>query len=128
MTVTVTSMPEGLPAGSDRLASTHIRGVLVALPCFSWCVATHHDEDHSHVEDFNHHGEAVEVTLSNGQELISARLMASPHCGTGDTKVAVDYEGDSAELDATGVENLADQLITAASKLRGLSRVIGGAR
>ena len=130
MSITVPMPVSGFPSGSDRLVSTRIRGVLVALPCFDWCVEGegHHGEDHFHVEDFTHVGEAVEVALPTGEELFSARLMASPHCGTGDTKVAVDYDGASAELgDPAEIEALADRLVSAASRLRGMARRIGGA-
>lgn len=131
MTVTVTAMPGGLPSGSDRLVSTRINGVTVALPCFDWCVALHHSEDNRFVEDFNHVGEAVEVTVprksGEPEQLFTAQLFAYPHSDV-DTKVSVDLGGECFELDAEQTEFLADQLVTAASRLRGLARTIGGAR
>lgn len=127
MSITADLPTSGFPQGSDRLTSTHIKGITVALPCFAWCRESHHEQDHFHVEDFTHVGEAVEVTLSSGEELFSARLISFPHCEVG-TKVAVDFDGESAEYNATQVEALADQLISAASQLRGLARQIGGVR
>lgn len=127
MTVIVAAPVPGLPLGSDRLESTHIRGVLVALPCFDWCVSDHHAEDNAFVEDFNHASAPVEVKLPNGDELFSARLTSYPHLGVA-PKVAVDYADECTELDAAQVEALADRFISAASQLRGLARQIGGVR
>lgn len=133
MSLTIMPAAAGFPQGSDRLVSTRINGVTVALPCFDWCVASHHSEDHRFVEDFNHVGESVEVTVprqsGSVEQLFIAQLFAYPHAGDGQgTKVSVDLGGDCYELDLDGVDSLADQLITAASKLRGLGRTIGGAR
>lgn len=133
MTVIVSAPVPGIPSGSDRLVSTRIKGVAVALPCFSWCKESHQEQDYQFVEDFSHVGESVEVTVPRKsgdlEQLFIAQLFAYPHAGDGEgTKVSVDLGGECYELDQAGVDRLADQLITAASKLRGLGRTIGGAR
>lgn len=127
MSVTVSQPVSGFPQGSDRLVSTRIKGVTVALPCFDWCEIDHHTQDHQFVEDFSHASEAIDITSPRGEEIFSARMIAYPHCEVG-TKVAVDYDGTSVEYGAAQVEDLADQLISVASKLRGLARQIAGAR
>lgn len=117
MSITVPAAVSGFPPGSDRLVSTRINGVTVALPCFDWCTASHHGEDTRFVEDFNHTGEPVEVTTPAGDLIFSAQLTSYPHCGTG-TKLGVDYDGYSDELDAAQAEQLADRLIAVASRIR----------
>lgn len=132
MTITALPPTSGFPQGSDRLVSTRIKGVTVALPCFDWCEESHHEQDHRFVEDFSHAGRSVEVALPRKsgelEQLFIAQLFAYPHAGDGEgTKVSVDLGGECFELDQAGVEDLADQLITVASKLRGMARTIGGA-
>lgn len=121
------SMPTASGAPGDRSVASRIKGVAVTLPCPNWCTQNHGLENHLFLEDFSHASDAVEVFLPDGDELFSARMISFPHCEVG-TKVAVDYDGTSVELTAAEVEALADELITAASRLRGLARTIGGAR
>lgn len=120
------SMPIASGAPGDRRVASRIKGVAVTLPCPRWCTQNHGLENHLFLEDFSHAGEPVEVTDTRGEEILSARLVAWPHCEVG-TKVALDFDGTSVEYDAAQLEALADQLITVASKLRGMARTIGGA-
>lgn len=125
----VATLPIGAPSGSDRLVSTRIKGVSVALPCYEWCVTDHHVEDHAFIEDFNHSGREVAVTLAHGsatEQILSAHVFAYPHTSESDARVAVENDGEYVELTATQAEAFADDLITAASRIRLMARVIDG--
>lgn len=133
MILTVPVPVQGLPAGSDRMVSTRIKGIATAIPCFDWCTNTHQTEDTPLIEDVDHIGESVAVALPREsgdlEQVFTAQLFAYPHAADGEgVKVSVDFAGDCFVLDAAGVDDFADQLITVASKLRGLGRVVGGAR
>lgn len=122
--MTTVPMPvSGFPPGSDRLVSTRINGVIVALPCFDWCTSAHHGEDTRFVEDFNHAGEPIEVTTPAGDHILSAQLTSYPHSATG-TKIGIDYDGNCDELDRAAAEQLADRLIAAASRIRHMATTL----
>ena len=121
------SMPIASGASGDRRVASRIKGVAVTLSCPRWCTQNHGLENHLFLEDFSHAGEPVEVTDTRGEEILAARLVSWPHCDVG-TKVAIDFDGTSVEYDAPQAEALADQLVSAAARIRGLASVIGGAR
>lgn len=130
MSITVSQPVSGFPSGSDRLVSTRINGVLVALPCFGWCTEVHGGQDHRFVEDFHHASEpaAVSVPRPSGaaEEVFSAQVVAYPHCGV-DMKVSVDVGGDCLELDPGQADAFADDLIRTASRVRAMAAIVRAA-
>jgi hypothetical protein len=121
------SVPVASGASGDRNVASRIKGVAVTLPCPSWCTQNHGLENHLFLEDFNHSGDRTDAELPNGEELFSAQLFSYPHCSVG-SKVAIDDGETSFELTAEQAEIFADQLVTIASRIRGMARTIGGAR
>ena len=127
MTTTVMPAAPGFPSGSDRLVSTRINGVLAALPCFGWCVESHHVQNHRFVEDFSHTSDSADVTvprLSGRREVFSARVLAWPHSGTAPTVVVDSADDECAELDADQADAFADELIRTASRVRAMAAIV----
>jgi hypothetical protein len=120
------SMPTSSGAPSGRRVATRINGVEVTLPCPAWCTVDHSVENHAFVEDFSHMGASAEATAAGGEFKVEAYL---GQYFAGDAHVVVaDADGVAHELSAAEAESIANDLITLASRIRGMARTIGGAR
>mgnify|MGYP001558674090 CR=1 FL=1 len=136
MTTTVQPTADAAPAGLAQTAPTLrlrpalVNGQRIHVECASWCTEDHIAENARHLEDVCH--SSVAVDLMSPRDNGPAKLLAYARVISGDSgsmedrpQVTVDFDDiHGMYLQVQDVEELADNLIAFAQRIRSLGRVI----
>lgn len=110
-----------------RLVPAKLQGVTVYIPCPDWCTKDHAGETLMFMDDLNHVGPAIEVTVptfgGGTEEALDAMLVQWPHCERGRVYVSLRSPSeDCTDLTAGAASEFAEQLIAHGVALRKMAQ------
>jgi hypothetical protein len=111
-----------------RIGRSTEEGVIVHIPCPSWCIVDHVAEQNVFLEDVNHQGERVAMNFapSRGDRTpVEVYVSEWPASREEDgPALAVDLDYDVATYGRTAALSLADQLVAFAADVRRLAQTL----
>ncbi|MFJ7341435.1 DUF6907 domain-containing protein [Streptomyces sp. NPDC101110] len=110
-----------------RIGRSTDEGIIVHLPCPTWCVVDHVAEKSVFLEDVNHEGErrAMSFTPSSGPRVpVEVYLSQWPGSHEPQTQLAVDLDYEVETYDRTAALALADQMAAFAEDVRRLAETL----